>query len=187
MTKPSSRPRDAAATRSAILAAARLRFTRDGYTGAGLRDIVAEAGVDIALVNRYFGGKEGLFRAAVIDSFDVAPYLEGPRDAAGARLAAHVLGKARDPDFDPMLVMLRSATDPRAAAALREGLEERFLQPLAAWIGGSDATTRAALVLSVLAGLDFTRAVLELQDMAGPNPAAVAAAGRLLQELLLPD
>ena len=59
------RRRDAAATRAAILAAARTHFARLGYDRAALRDIAAEAGADVALVGRYFGGKEGLFTEAL--------------------------------------------------------------------------------------------------------------------------
>src|ERR1700685_140142 len=69
--RPAARKRDAEATRAAILAAAKVHFARSGYDGAYLRDIAAEAGADAALINRYFGGKEGLFAAALKDS--IAP------------------------------------------------------------------------------------------------------------------
>ncbi len=62
------RRRDAEATRAAILAAAKTHFAKSGYDGAFLRDIAAEAGADAALINRYFGGKDGLFAAALKDS-----------------------------------------------------------------------------------------------------------------------
>src|ERR1700676_946736 len=55
------RKRDAEATRAAILEAAKAQFALLGYDCAGLRDIASEAGADVALVKRYFGGKEGLF------------------------------------------------------------------------------------------------------------------------------
>ncbi|HEY0105782.1 MAG TPA: TetR family transcriptional regulator, partial [Rhizomicrobium sp.] len=69
--RPAARKRDAEATRAAILAAAKAHFAKSGYDGAFLRDIAAEAGADAALINRYFGGKEGLFAAALKDS--IAP------------------------------------------------------------------------------------------------------------------
>ncbi|MGH7011897.1 MAG: TetR/AcrR family transcriptional regulator, partial [Caulobacteraceae bacterium] len=59
------RRRDAGATRAAILEAAQGRFARLGYEGAALRGIAAEAGVDVALIKRYFGGKAGLFTEAL--------------------------------------------------------------------------------------------------------------------------
>ena len=43
------RRRDAAATREAILEAATRRFATQGYGGAGVREIAADAGVTAAL------------------------------------------------------------------------------------------------------------------------------------------
>jgi len=49
----------------AILAAALGRFARYGFHGTNLRDIAAEADVDVALVARQFGSKMGLWKAVV--------------------------------------------------------------------------------------------------------------------------
>lgn len=54
------RPRNAEETRAALLAAARLRFARDGYEATNLRDIASDVGVNVALIPRYFRSKEGL-------------------------------------------------------------------------------------------------------------------------------
>ena len=51
-----TRQRNAAATREAILRAARARFLSDSYESVGLRDIAGDACVVVALVGRYFGG-----------------------------------------------------------------------------------------------------------------------------------
>src|SRR6266568_1912295 len=59
------RRRDAVATRRALLESARGRFTRLGYDRTTLRDVAADAGVNIALIKRYFDSKEGLFKAAL--------------------------------------------------------------------------------------------------------------------------
>ncbi|MFP4635273.1 MAG: helix-turn-helix domain-containing protein, partial [Nitriliruptoraceae bacterium] len=53
-----------------MLSAARRRFARDGYDGASIRAIAAEAGVDPALVHHYFGPKRELFRAAAAFPLD---------------------------------------------------------------------------------------------------------------------
>ena len=47
-----ARRRDAAATRAAILEAAKSQFSRLGYDRAALREIAAEAGVDVAQIGR---------------------------------------------------------------------------------------------------------------------------------------
>lgn len=64
-----SRKRDAEATRAAILEAAKTQFALLGYDCTVLRDIAREAGADVALVKRYFGGKEALFLEALKASF----------------------------------------------------------------------------------------------------------------------
>ena len=54
-----------AQTRRAILAAAIVRFGRDGYRATSVADIAREAGVSGTLVYAYFPNKEALFLAAV--------------------------------------------------------------------------------------------------------------------------
>src|SRR6478609_7349241 len=60
-----ARPRDAAATRQALLEAAGEVFDELGYERATTREIGERAGVDPALIARYFDSKEGLFLAAI--------------------------------------------------------------------------------------------------------------------------
>jgi len=59
------RRRDAAATREKILDAAEELFAERGYHGVSIREIVALAGVDLALVHYYFGPKDALFREVI--------------------------------------------------------------------------------------------------------------------------
>src|SRR3569623_1871237 len=80
---PPTRLRNAAATRQAILDSARRHFAREGYDNVGLREIAGDAGVDPALVCRYFGGKEHLLKEAARG--DTPPLFEG---LAGADLRA---------------------------------------------------------------------------------------------------
>jgi AcrR family transcriptional regulator len=55
-------------TKERILEAAERLFARKGYGGTGLREIVKEAGVSVAMVNYHFGSKEALLEA-VLDRF----------------------------------------------------------------------------------------------------------------------
>src|SRR5262245_18498390 len=113
------RKRDAEATRAAILVAAKLHFARSGYDGAYLRDIAADAGVDAALINRYFGGKEGLFEAALKDSiFPSVAHWE--RKTFGLELAKAMAGHAHQ-NVDrthAFAFLLRAATNPTTAPML---------------------------------------------------------------------
>ena len=60
MARPSREPGGDGSTRDAILAAAQRLLARDGYTGVTARQIAAEAGTNLALVNYYFGSKQNL-------------------------------------------------------------------------------------------------------------------------------
>ena len=53
---------DGKATREAILEAAEAEFAEHGYEAASTRGICTRAGVNVALVNRYFKSKENLYR-----------------------------------------------------------------------------------------------------------------------------
>lgn len=168
-----TRPRNAAATREAILAAARAAFARDGYDRVGVRDIAAAAGVNAALVIRYFGSKEGAFREALAEGFDLEELL-GAADRArvGELLARYVLQKedaAGGEGLTPMLILLRSTASEHGAALLRQVIDERFVAPMARWMGGDGAEVRAALLASCLVGLILSRSVLRSAALAAAD------------------
>ena len=59
-------PRDATATRAALIRAAEVRFARDGVAGARMRDVVRDAGqANDQAVGYHFGSRQGLLRAIV--------------------------------------------------------------------------------------------------------------------------
>src|SRR5215470_6210802 len=87
------RRRDAVATRAAILEAAKGKFAQLGYN-ANLRDIAAEAGVDVALIKRYFGGKEALFTEALRASMDPERVRAWDRSNFAAEVAQMMAGDA---------------------------------------------------------------------------------------------
>ena len=106
------------ATRTKILTAACERFAADGYERATIRAIAADAGIDPALVMRYYGNKEGLFAAAA--KFDLClPDLSAlPREAIGAAFVEHFL--TRWEEDDTLKALLRTAaTNERAAERMR--------------------------------------------------------------------
>lgn len=180
------RPRDAAATKAAILRAALVAFTRAGYDGVGVREIAAEAGVTAMLVNRYFGSKEALFAAAAEAALADAGNLLH-HAATLSRTVAHRI--AADPGagaVDPLLLTLRSAANPRAAAILRDGLARHVERPLAAALPGPDADGRAGLVLALALGVQVLRGVLGSAALAACDAEAmrdrIAAVLRLLSE-----
>ena len=163
---PGRRPRNIAATRTALLDAARRLFTRHGYGGVGVREIAEGAQADKALITRYFGSKEGLFAEAVAATFDPGTLLDGDRADFGRRLATHVVDQSgAGEDFDPMIATIRSLSDPAACEQLRAGMEERFIAPMAHWLGTDDASRRAALLTAQVMGLSIAVNVLSLHPL----------------------
>src|SRR5499426_2348623 len=69
MPRPAKVTRVSKATRDKIIKAASHVFARNGYEGAGIRAIVAEADVNQAAINYHFGSKEGLYRAVLQTAF----------------------------------------------------------------------------------------------------------------------
>lgn len=182
--KGPARGRNAAATRQAILEAARVCFMVEGYDQTGVREIASRAGADPALVNRYFGSKEALFAEAVATKFDFGALFAEDRATLGERLASYVLQKkSPDQEYDPLVALLRSASSDVAGRKLRETLTEGFVRPLAARLDGPDAVLRAELIGSILLGLLAYRTVIGAME-GGDRSQVVAHAGPLLQSLI---
>ena len=157
------RRRDAAATREAILEAATSRFAAEGYERAGVREIAADAGVTAALVNRYFGSKEGLFAEVIDLALDMGNLLEGQQGELADHLARlKVYGREDSPDrvYTPLLLLLRSAAEPGAVKLFRRDLNRTELPRLAEQIGGDDAPVRAVMVMAQLTGFAIMHHVL---------------------------
>ena len=163
------RRRDAAATREAILEAATRRFVTEGYQHAGVREIAADAGVTAALVNRYFGSKEGLFAEVIERALDIRHLIQGQRgDLADylARVMVYGREELKDWGYAPLLLLLHSATEPHAVKLFRRDLNRTELPLLAEQIGGDDATVRAAMVMAQLTGFATMYHVLRPKALA---------------------
>jgi AcrR family transcriptional regulator len=158
------RRRDAAATREAILEAATRRFATQGYEHAGVREIAADAGVTAALVNRYFGSKEGLFAEVIKRALDIRHWLSGRRGNLAdhlARVMVYEQEEAGDRGHMPLLLLLHSAAEPGALELFRRDLNRNVLPLLAEQIGGgSDDAVRAVMVMAQLTGFAIMYHVL---------------------------
>ena len=64
-----------------LIAAASEVFARHGFSGTRVREIVRAADVNLASVNYYFGGKEGLY-AATLQELAAARSAQAPRERA---------------------------------------------------------------------------------------------------------
>ena len=65
-------------TEEKIIEAARTIFTQKGFSATRTRDIAEEAGINLALLNYYFGSKKNLFRIIIEEKFDELFGMIGP-------------------------------------------------------------------------------------------------------------
>lgn len=161
------RKKNGAATRETILRAARLKFAAESYEAVGMRDVAREAGVDAALVNRYFGSKEELFRKVLLERAG-DEWFGGATNAAELEqwLSKLALGDGGDiqADLERLYIILRSASSVPAAAAIKTSFTEDVFTPLCDLLKGPDAQARASLALSLVIGLTVLRGIMGSED-----------------------
>jgi AcrR family transcriptional regulator len=172
---PGPRRRDAAGTRHLLLDAARRHFASNGYTATTVRDIADEAGVNVALISRYFTSKEGLFEACLVGAADelgrtVAADVTLERVAQD--IAAQLAGPHTHKHPNQLLLLLRSSGDERADQ-IRLDVLRSFAERLAAAAGwrpdhpdGDRLMLRAQIALAAAFGIALLRSSAALQPLA---------------------
>ena len=158
-----------------VVEVAREHF-KHGYEQATVRRIAADAGVDVAMVYYFFGNKEGLFNAAVLNVpehplHQLAGMLDESIDEIGPRLVRRFLERWDAGDtFEPLLTVWRSAADqPLAKKLLHDTLAGPVAARVAAEFGVDDAVLRVELVASHLMGLAFARYQLRIEPIASTS------------------
>lgn len=190
-TRPRGPRADLADTRGALLEAAVQAFAERGYEGTRLRDVAAAADVDVALISYHFGGKDGLFAAAMELAVNPAEVVDrlvaGGVDGLGERLVRTLLAICDAPGTGaPLVALVRSAAgNAHAAELLRGFIEREVLGRLAAAIDAPQPELRAALAGSQVVGLVFARYVVGIRPLADAGGDTLAAAvGPTLQRYL---
>ncbi|MEN5073760.1 TetR family transcriptional regulator [Isoptericola cucumis] len=172
--------RDREATRARLLEAARRRFAAHGYAGTSVRAVAGDAGVDAALVFRYFGSKDGLFVAATADE-DPETLLGLPPDEFVDRLMALL---AFPPDgASPVAALLRSGSRAVGEARLQAAVCGPYRDTLADALDGEDSELRAELLVAWVLGVAVVRGVVpgtllgrvDQDTVAGHSAAVVSA------------
>lgn len=166
-----ARRRDATATRQALRDAAVELFAERGYDRTTVRDIATRAGVNQALLFRYFGSKEALFAEATRG--------QGPSAEPGD-LVAEMLDNLLDPASparrDQVLTaLLRTLGTDDEAAEIRRRLNADYADALATLTDRPNAELRADLVLAWLFGISLMRGVAATQPLADADPEQVRA------------
>ena len=161
------RTRDSDASRAALLRAARSAFDELGYDLATTREIGERAGVDAALIARYFNSKEGLFLASI------ASVAEDEDEVELDALVPYLLERWDEHGHNPISRALTSL-------GLSEEMRQRVATVIAGWLGrqlGSelaerdlpDASMRAELLVAIAVGVAITRANGTLEALAAAD------------------
>ena len=133
-----------------------------------VRDITAQAGFSIALVNRYFGSKEKLFEESLADMLMPWRILELRRQDFGNAMADLLLGGANMEEVPLAMVMLASG-DAGARAIAHRLLIDAVYEPLSKWLGAEDGRLRAARLMIISAGFVLYSEIYGL-DVMKPEP-----------------
>lgn len=168
-------------TRAALLDAARAVFAERGYDGATVRAIAERAGVDPAMVNHWFGGKEPLFVAALNLPADPAAVigeaLPGDPEHLAERLIARLLRVWDETGGAQLATLLQSiASHEVAASLLREFIGRVLVGKVLEPVAPDRPELRASLAGSQMFGLAFVRYVLKVEPLASADHATIIAA-----------
>jgi AcrR family transcriptional regulator len=165
-----SRRRDADATRAALLTAARDLFAERGFEQTTVRDIAARAGVNQALLFRYFGSKDGLFDATMTSSS--RELIDGtPPELLLLRTMQRMFtADAPTAEASPFYAVLRSAAHRGAKSVVRDETGREFAAVLASLTDAPNADLRADLVLAWILGIGLLRYVLVKEPIAHADP-----------------
>ncbi|WP_426516391.1 TetR/AcrR family transcriptional regulator [Diaminobutyricibacter sp. McL0618] len=179
--------RDADATRRALVRAARRRFATSGYRATTVRQIAADAGVNLALINRYFTSKEGLFEACMqrtSDELDTqTPTRPTNLDDVIERLVGHVMNAPDGDDPLQLLLLLRSSGDENADGIRRRTMKH-FAERLATAAGWNpDDPTTAPVLLRAEIAIATMLGVVMLRTSGSMLPIAAAGADELADPL----
>ena len=160
--------------------AQRLLWSR-GYSNVSLREIAHGAGVDVALVSRYFGSKRGLFEATLENAF-ATPDVRDEAELMDA-VTAMFIHAPRGGDTPSILQLIQTnAADPDIGELVRAAHAHGMQDKLEALL---QSKSRAALFMSVLMGFALGEKTLKLSGIPAPGDPAFEAQLRHLMRAAL--
>jgi AcrR family transcriptional regulator len=189
------RTRDAAASKESLLQAAQELFGQRGFERTTIRDIGERAGVDAALIARYFGSKADLYFAAV--AAEDARELDSKGFKGLHHMADSVVSRADDHGPGPImqaLIRLDASDDIRRAALQR--VRRRLVEPLVVDMtdhGVERPELRAEIAAAAMLGISLSRSLGWFEEVRSvPKEELVTLMAEALREVIgqsgdLPD
>jgi len=146
--------RNAAETRRRLLQAARRLFAGANYVSVGIREIGAEAGVNPALISRYFGSKRNLFLevAAILNEEGTAALPEvSPLERTTLAMNGVLSDGAHSAWVTDFRITALSALDPNVSDVMT-ATYDKVREQIMGILPGENTATRAELILAQLMG-----------------------------------
>ena len=146
--------RNAAETRKRLLQAARRLFAGANYVSVGIRDIGAEAGVNPALISRYFGSKRNLFLevAAILNEEGTAALPEvSPLERTTLAMNGVLSDGAHSAWVTDFRITALSALDPHVSEVMT-ATDDKVRDQIMGVLPGEHTATPADLILAQLMG-----------------------------------
>ncbi|MEV7451330.1 MULTISPECIES: TetR/AcrR family transcriptional regulator [Streptomyces] len=150
---PTPARRDAAATKAAILRAARYLLARHAHADITLKAVADRAGVSPPLILKYFGNKDTLFAQVMSFEADADALLAAPLEGLGAHMVRHVLVSQSEQGADPLLRIVFAPLHGEQGDILRANFRRQVTERITARLDGPDAGLRAELAVATLLGL----------------------------------
>ena len=145
--------RDAEATKTAILKAARHLLARHAHADITLKAVAERAGVSAPLILKYFGNKDALFARVMSFETDADDLLDAPLDELGRHMVRHVLVSQSQQGADPLLRIVFAPLHGAQGDILRANFRTQVTERLTERLTGADAGLRAELAVAALLGL----------------------------------
>ncbi|MFT3957609.1 MAG: helix-turn-helix domain-containing protein [Desulfovibrio sp.] len=162
----SQRKRNAAETRNRLLQAARRLFAKANYGNVGIREIGAAAGVNPALISRYFGSKRNLFLevASILNSEGIEALPDvPPMEKTSMAMGSILSGGAQSAWATDFRITALSALDPNVSDVMAQTYD-RVREQIMGVLPGEQPATRAELILAQLMGASMVVNLLRGAD-----------------------
>jgi AcrR family transcriptional regulator len=160
-TTGGARAKNAGASKQALLEAAQDLFGQHGFEGTTVRQIAEQAGVDHALIARYFGSKADLYIATLVAEATgdhPSRQFQGLPD-----MAEGLLSRIDENGLGPVMqALVRSDTAPEIRQAAHDHMARRLVGPRLAEGPGQpadEAQLRAEIAAAALIGVTLGRAL----------------------------
>jgi AcrR family transcriptional regulator len=154
-------------TKEMLLTQARRLFWSRGFSNVSVRQIASAAGVDVALIARYFGSKLGLFEATLETLAKLDPD-EFPTAVALVDLIVEMFANAPygGVEASPISLILLNASDEKVGQLVIDRQIECWQKTLEIIIGSK---SRAALFFAAILGFSIAQKTLHMDGISTPG------------------